>query len=318
MISAPQTVAALAASASIALASVWGCRGGSSATAGLPDPDTANAAVVQWREKHEADYRREWVSVAGLHVLRPGTNIAGSAPENDIRLPVSTPPTVGRFMLDGQRVRFEPAAGVPVLLRGQPVARPIELRDDSVREPDELVIGDVRMVVHITGERRTIRVRDPNGPLAKAFVGFTWFPIDARYRVLGRFIKDPQPKRLKVLNTYNDIDEYASEGVVEFSLFGQTLRLRPFTTRPKRFYFVFRDASSGRETYETARFLYSDLRDDGTTVLDFNEAYNPPCAFNPHTTCPIPLRENHLPVKILAGERAYAGHVPVPGPLGRE
>jgi uncharacterized protein (DUF1684 family) len=75
---------------------------------------------------------------------------------------------------------------------------------------------------------------------------------------------------------------------------------------------VFRDASSGQETYETARFLYSDLRQDGTTVLDFNEAYNPPCAFNPYTTCPIPLRENVLPVKILAGERAYPVEVKLP------
>jgi len=76
---------------------------------------------------------------------------------------------------------------------------------------------------------------------------------------------------------------------------------------------VFRDASSGRETYSAARFLYSDLRDDGTTVLDFNEAYNPPCAFNPYTTCPIPLKENRLEVKILAGEKAYP-HEAVPGP----
>ena len=90
---------------------------------------------------------------------------------------------------------------------------------------------------------------------------------------------------------------------------GQTLRLRPFTTRPKRFYFVFRDASSGQETYEAARFLYADLLDDGTTVLDFNQAYNPPCAFNGYTTCPIPIRENRLPVKILAGEKDYPIHV---------
>jgi len=108
-----------------------------------------------------------------------------------------------------------------------------------------------------------------------------------------------------VPNTLGDLDEYKTEGVVEFQLGGQTLRLRPFTTRPKRFYFVFRDASSGHETYETARFLYADLADDGTSVLDFNQAYNPPCAFNPYTTCPIPLRENRLPVKILAGEKAY-------------
>ena len=96
-------------------------------------------------------------------------------------------------------------------------------------------------------------------------------------------------------------------------MLGQTLRLRPFTTRPKRFYFVFRDASSGEETYEAARFLYADLLDDGTTVLDFNQAYNPPCAFNPYTTCPIPVRENRLPIKILAGEKAYPVHVPFGG-----
>ena len=80
-----------------------------------------------------------------------------------------------------------------------------------------------------------------------------------QYRVVGKFIKDAEPKPVKVPNTFGDLDEYKTEGVVEFSLMGQTLRLRPFTTRPKRFYFVFRDASSGVETYETARFLYADL-----------------------------------------------------------
>ena len=116
-----------------------------------------------------------------------------------------------------------------------------------------------------------------------------------------------------MFNTYGDVDQYTTEGVVEFTLLGQTLRLRPFTTRPKRFYFVFKDASSGQETYEAARFLYADLLDDGTAVLDFNQAYNPPCAFNPYTTCPIPLRENNLPIKILAGEKDYPVHVPLPG-----
>jgi uncharacterized protein (DUF1684 family) len=130
--------------------------------------------------------------------------------------------------------------------------------------------------------------------------------------VVGRFVPDAEPRQMSVLNTFNDVDTYPTEGVVEFQLNGQMLRLRPFTTRPKRFYFVFRDASSGQETYETARFLYADLLDDGTTVLDFNEAYNPPCAFNPYTTCPIPLRENILPVKILAGEKAYPVEVKLP------
>jgi len=273
----------------------------------LPDPAAGNAAAAEWRTKHEADYRREWVSIAGLHMLKPGANTAGSASTNTIVLPASTPPSIGVFTLQGDRVRFDPAQDAAVRLNEKPVTRSIWMRDDSQRNPEELVIGNIRIVVHKTGARHAIRVRDPDGPLAKGFAGFSWFPIDARYRVLGRFIRDPQPRRVKVVNTYGDVDEYTTEGVVEFSFDGQTLRLRPFTTRPKRLYFVFRDASSGQETYETARFLYADLGDDGKTVLDFNEAYNPPCAFNPLTTCPVPLRENHLPVKVLAGEKAYAG-----------
>jgi uncharacterized protein (DUF1684 family) len=268
------------------------------------DPD---AAIAAWRSKHEVDYRRNYVTIAGLHDLKPGANTAGSRASHDIVLPESTPPTLGRFIRDGQAVRFEPEAGVQVMLRGKPVTGAIQLRDDSTPEADELVLGDVRIVVHRSGENRTIRVRDPNGKPAREFAGFAWFSIDPTYRVTGRVIRDEQPRRMKVLNTYGDADDYLSEGVVEFSLFGQTLRLRPFTTRPGRLYFVFRDASSGQETYETARFLYSDLREDGTTVLDFNMAYNPPCAFNPYTTCPIPLKENRLPVKILAGEKRYAG-----------
>jgi uncharacterized protein (DUF1684 family) len=277
------------------------------------DPEAADAAVAAWREKHEADYRRDFVTIAGLHMLRPGSNSAGSAATHDIVLPASTPPTLGRFVLGTDGVRFEPAPGAPVLMRNQKVTGAIHLRDDRSREVDELVVGDVRLVVHVSGDSRSIRVRDPNGPLARGFLGFRWFPVDRQYRLTGRFVKDSQPQRLEVVNTHGDVDEYTTEGVVEFELQGQALRLRPFTTRPGRLYFVFRDASSGVETYKTARFLYADLRDDGTTVLDFNQAYSPPCAFNPYTTCPIPLRENRLPVKVLAGEKAYPVEVSASG-----
>ena len=115
---------------------------------------------------------------------------------------------------------------------------------------------------------------------------------------------------MPVVNTFGDVDTYETEGVVEFTLNGEVLRLRPFTTEPSRFYFVFNDASSGNETYEAARFLYSDLRHEDTTVLDFNQAYNPPCSFNPFTTCPIPLPENQLAIKVLAGEKKYRGAEP--------
>ena len=306
----PVSARTIAASAVLAIAAA--CTSAGSPPPSKAEERAANEAAGKWQAKHEADYRRDWVSIAGLYDLKPGVNTAGSAPTNDIVLPPSAPQQLGRFVMHQDLVRFEPARGAHVTLDDEPVTAPVDLLDDRSPNEDELVSGDVRLVIHVSGDRRVLRVRDPNGPLARGFAGFSWFPIDATYRVVGRLIRDPRPQILSVVNTYGDVDEYLSEGVVEFTIAARTVRLRPFTTRPKRFYFVFRDASSGRETYETARFLYADLRDDGTTVLDFNEAYNPPCAFNPNTTCPIPLRENRLPVKILAGEKAYPVHVPLP------
>lgn len=275
-------------------------------------PEEARVQTETWRAKHETDYRRDYASIAGLHFLTQGAQTAGSAAGNDIVLPAAAPATLGRFVLEGEAVRFELAPGAGVTLRDQPVTSPVVLVDDGAPKADELKVGDIRMVIHRSGVRKSLRVWDPNGREATGFLGFSWFDIQPAYRVVGRFIPDAEPRRVATVNTFGDDDTYTTEGVVEFTLNGQTLRLRPFTTRPKRFYFVIRDASSGKETYAAARFLYADLRDDGTTVLDFNQAYNPPCAFNPFTTCPLPLPENRMPVKVLAGERAYPVHVELP------
>jgi len=273
-------------------------------------PDAAYVKEVQaWRPKHETDYRREYVPLAGLFFLEPGPNTAGSTPSSAVVLPKRSPTSIGRFVLERERVRFEPKAGIKVLLNKRPLDGPVDLTDDGATNgPDELTVGDVALWVHLSGERKTIRMRDPKGDGARGFAGFRWFPIDEAYRVPGRFIKDPAPREIQSLNQLGDVDVMTTEGVVEFTLNGETIRLRPMTIRPSRFWFIFRDGTSGKETYETARFLYADLKSDGTTVLDFNQAYNPPCAFNEFTTCPLPLPENRLTARILAGERAYGAH----------
>jgi len=267
------------------LTSACGARG--------PEPAAVpadHAATVQaWRDKHEVDYRRDWVSIAGLHFVDPGAHTVGSGPKNDVQVVANIPASAGRLTVKGTSMTFEPAKGVTVTQDSKPASGPVVMKEEGKAPGPEFMIGDVRMVAHTSGDRLALRVRDSNGPLAKDFRGFTWFPIDPQYRVVGKFIGDAESRNMTVQNTLGDMDTYATEGVIEFTLQGQTLHLRPFTTRPKRFYIVFRDASAGQETYETARFLYADLQDDGTTVLDFNEAYNPPCSFNPYTTCPIPL-----------------------------
>ena len=278
-------------------------------SAAVPSGDTNVKEVEAWRAKHESDYTRDWVPLAGLFFLKPGVNSAGSASSNDIVLPRRTPLSIGRFVYRNSRIRFEPAPDSAVTLKGQRVASPVDLRSDGGTQPaDELTLGDIALWVHESGDRLAIRLRDPQSENARSFAGFRWFPIDERYRVVARFIKDAAPREVKVESLTGDDQTYTTEGIVEFMLNGQTIRMRPMTTRPGRLYFIFRDGTSGKETYEAARFLYSDLRPDGTTVLDFNEAYNPPCAFNPYTTCPLPPLENRLAMRIEAGELNYVEH----------
>ena len=268
--------------------------------------DPAHVGKVEaWRAKHEADYTREYVPLAGLFFLTEGVNRVGSASSSEIRLPSRAPASVGRIVFENKRVQFEPQAGVPVTLKGERVSSSVALRSSEAGGPDEIVVGDIALWVHMSGDRYAIRMRDPQGEVARSFLGFRWFPIDGRYRVVGRLVRDAAPREVKVASLTGDDQAYTTEGVVEFSLLGERLTLRPMTTRPGRFFFIFRDLTSGKETYEAARFLYADLAADGTTVVDFNEAYNPPCAFNPFTTCPLPPRENRLRVGIPAGERNY-------------
>jgi uncharacterized protein (DUF1684 family) len=159
--------------------------------------------------------------------------------------------------------------------------------------------------VHTSGDRTAIRLRDPQSELVRTFAGFRWYPIDPAYRAVGKFIPDTKPREIRLPTLEGDQQVYTTEGVVELTLNGRRIRLRPMTTRPGRLFFIFRDATSGRETYGAARFLYSDLQPDGSVEVDFNEAYNPPCAFNPYTTCPLPIRENRLTIPIRAGELDY-------------
>lgn len=272
--------------------------------------DGVVAEIERWRAEHEDSYTRNWVPIEGLHFLKPGEQTAGSAPDNDVVLIAALPARIGRFTATADHVSFTPEPGVPLTINGKTSEGRIVLRDDGTDEADVIEANGATVVVHRSGTRFSLRVRDPNGERARNFAGFEWFPIAPEHRVLGRFVRDAESRDLPVVNTFGDIDTYKTEGVVEFTLNGENLRLRPFTTDTGRFFFVFNDASSGVETYEAARFVYSDLRRDGTTILDFNEAYNPPCAFNPFTTCPIPLPENRLAVKVLAGEKKYRGPKP--------
>jgi uncharacterized protein (DUF1684 family) len=148
-------------------------------------------------------------------------------------------------------------------------------------------------------------VRDKTSQLRKDFAGCRWFPVDPTYRVTARFIPHPKPKPVVMANVLGDREQYTSPGLVEFTLHDQALRLEPVSVGQDRLFFVFRDGTSGTETYGAARFLTTDGPQNGQVLLDFNKAVNPPCAYNPFTTCPLPSKSNRLTVRIAAGELDY-------------
>ena len=162
------------------------------------------------------------------------------------------------------------------------------------------------MFVHRSGERYAIRLRDQESRIRREFAGLRWFPVDEKYRVTAEFSPYAEPRHVLVPNILGDTETYTSPGSVVFTLDGQQFRMVPLW-EGRELFFIFRDLTTGQETYPAARFLYAEAPADGKVVLDFNKAYNPPCAFNPYTTCPLPPPENRLRVRIEAGELDYQG-----------
>ena len=271
-------------------------------TVGAASQDSYLHEVEAWRTEREAKLqaRDGWLTVAGLFFLREGKNSFGTGPLNDIVLPEG-PEKAGIFQLQGRKVTVSATPGQRLSVDGKNISHDqLYPREDQAN----LTIGNLTLFVHLSGERLAIRMRDRNSKLRRDFIGLRWYPIDDSYRFKGRFVPHDKPMTVEIQNILGDLELYTSHGLVTLSVQGQELRMLALTAGDQ-LWFIFRDLTSGTDTYPAARFLYADAPRNGWTVLDFNKAYNPPCAFNPHTTCPLPPLDNRLPVRIEAGELAY-------------
>jgi uncharacterized protein len=276
-----------------------------------PDsPDSYEAGIRQFQHDREAALTTDtgWLTIAGLFFLTQPEMTFGSDPLNDIVLPASAPARAGTFEWRNGQVSVKAAPGVTFLLGGKAITS-AALKSDAQGPPDRISFGDLQLWVHMSGGRQSIRLRDRNSRLRKEFVGTRWFPIAKAYRVEAAYEPYAKPKIVQVPNVLGDIDEMTVPGVVSFTLNGQALKMEAVTEGDdKQFWFIFRDLTSGKETYPAARFLYMPGPVNGRMTIDFNKAENPPCAYNPYTTCPLPPEQNRLRVRVEAGEKAYAGH----------
>ena len=252
----------------------------------------------KWRADYEADLRAPegWLSVAGLFWLHEGDNAVGSDAQSDVVLPAGTPRRAGSFQLYRGVVTFKPASGPASVLK-----------PDDPGPPDVLHIGSVAVNVIKRGDKTGVRLRDPNAPARLHFTGCQWFPIDETWRVQAKWVVYPQPKKIAITNILAMTDQEPSPGYAEFTLQGKTLRLDPVTEEDHLF-FMLKDLTAGKTTYAAGRFLYAAMPKDGIVELDFNRAENPPCAFTAFATCPLPPKQNWLPVAIEAGEKKYGSH----------
>lgn len=280
-------------------------------SAGLARGDELYRASVQkWREQREARLKADggWLSVAGLSWLKPGENRFGTGADVEVPLPQgSAPPIAGVLTLEGGRTTVEMVAGVSASIDGKPVTGPTPLRPDST---DLVELGDVTLQVIERGSRLGIRLRDRNAAARRDFTGCRWYDVKEPYRIEARWVSHPQPRPLKVPNILGQTETMPSPGYAEFSVAGRSVRLDGVLEDPQstQLWFILRDETSGKQTYPAGRFLYADLPKAGKIVLDFNKAYNPPCAFTAFATCPLPPPQNWMPVKIEAGELDYGKH----------
>lgn len=274
-------------------------------TSADPDTLTYDETVVRWRRQMDEALRADegWLTLAGLHWLREGENRVGAGIPNEIPLPPgSAPARVGTFEhLHGRTtLRLEP--GVRATVDGEP-ASVVEMVPDIVEKPTKVIIGDLTMVVIQRGERFGVRLWDRGSENRTTFPGRRWYPVSEAYRLRARFLAHPTPQALSITTVLGDRIETMSPGSVVFQLHRREASLVAVSGGDEGLFFSFRDATNAVTTYPAGRYLHTDPLEPPDVVLDFNKAYNPPCAFTPYATCPLPPEGNLLSMPIEAGEK---------------
>lgn len=269
------------------------------------------AAIQQWRAQRLASLTSDtgWLTLAGLFWLKPGENTFGRAPSNTLVLDnPALASQAGSFFLSGHDVRFVARPGAHITHGGMPVST-ISLVSDANNDPTVLESGPLRFFVIERAGNLGVRVRDLDNPRRKNFHGLEYFPVSLGWVLPARFVPYKTHHQISIVNILGMEQQMDCPGALVFRRHGRTWRLDAVLESPQdqQLMIIFSDGTSGHETYGGGRFLYAPLPDGGRTVLDFNKAYSPPCAFSDFATCPLPPYQNRLKLRIDAGEKTYAG-----------
>ena len=216
-------------------------------------------------------------------------------------------PDTGAFVLNDGRVRYVAHGSKAMSYLGKPVTS-LDLKSDADEKPTELVAGKLHFMLIERAGHLGIRVRDSVSPNRLQFKGLEYFPVRADWHIKARFEPYVPERRIPIVNILGMTEEMSSPGAIVFEREGRTWRLDAILEAPgdRELFVMFSDATSGKQTYGGGRFLYVGLPDADRIEVDFNEAFNPPCAFTDFATCPLPPPQNRLALEVDAGELKYA------------
>lgn len=276
---------------------------------GAAGPASYRAEIEKYRADRIAELRAPdgWLAVAGLFWLHAGANIAGSDPSAAVRLPPRAQPKVGTFTLANGHVTFTTDPSATVTAAGRRVSTFVF--DPKQDERSAIATTGVTMFVITRGDRLGVRMLDPESDARTHFSGLKYFPLNPAYHVTATYVPYAAAKRIPIINVLGMTVPMESPGYVEFTLNRTRYRLDPVyeDSKHENLFFLFKDLTNGAETYGAGRFLHAPLPVNGHVDLDFNLAYNPPCAFTAFATCPLPPPQNRLDRRIEAGELKYQG-----------
>jgi uncharacterized protein (DUF1684 family) len=279
-------------------------------------PESWQRDLLAWREKRAANLQTPegWLSLIGLEWLKEADNSVGSAADNKIQ--IAKAPShlaVVRLEKGGVLRLLPPAGGFPkeLLVDAHPAQEQALLSDDSPNR-SKVSLGELSIIIIHRDERYGLRIKDSQAPTRIGFHGLRWYAPNPAYRVHAKWIPYTPPKMIDIPTILGTVSKLPAPGIAEFTLAGQVYRLEPVLEDPQstELFFIIRDTTSKTTTYGAGRFLYTELPDHGLAQpgeiwLDFNQLQNPPCAFTPYATCPLPPTQNRLTVAIPAGEQRY-------------
>lgn len=288
----------------ILLLMIAGCDTTTKRTGPAPTPPDYREQIDAWVDQRIEDLKAPtgWMRLAGLYVLDEGENSFGSGPDQDISFPEGTIARhAGSLILQDSVVTIRTSDGVQITHDGNPVDDMVIYDGDNA---PVLNSGSLEWLIIQRQDLIAVRLYNKENPKVDQFDGFDRYPTDPSWHLYAHFEPNPPGTTVSVPNVLGQVDEVAMPGTLSFSIDGEEYRIQAIDASDDRLFLIIGDETNETDTYPAGRYMYVDKPDEnGTTIIDFNKIYNPPCAYNPYSTCQLPPSQNRLDVAITAGEK---------------